>query len=330
MKKFGIGIFISLFFIFLLANKFDREVFNKVWALANLYYIIPAVFIQLMGLFFSSLRWFVLLKKQLPLKHAISCSVIGGGGNMVLPARGGDLFRMYYCKYEAEIPYFSLLSRLFLEKVMDFVYVILIGILAFTYLQVQNQSTGNYTIFTVLGIITLGVFIGLYLLRFQNAWLHKIAKFLFNKLGREEFFHKHISQHLQELESFLQIKNLLIPLLLTMSIWLFYSIVYYILPMALGMQFSYEQAVFILFMAAMSMAVPSAPSGIGVFHASVLSGFIILALPEQQGLVFATLAHFFNFLVASLSGLVFYLYWMYKRRHGKPVNLQEVQNSIEQ
>lgn len=324
MKKFSFGIIISLLFLFLLKSKFDKNEFIKVWQTANLYYLVPAVLAYFAAFFSFATRWFILLNRQLNYKHSISASMIGNGANMVLPARGGDIFRMYYCKSEAEVPYFQLFSRLFIEKVMDFIYVILIGVVAFTILFYQNQSNASYAIFTISGLIVLGMFISLYLLRFQNKRLNQFLSFLARKTRLIDFYQKHIESHLAEMESFLRFKTLFMPLVLTMVFWLWNSMVFYLLGFAIGMDLSYTHIVFILFMGAISLAIPSAPSGVGVFHASVISAFMILGMSDKEGLVFATLIHFFNFLVATLSGLIFYLFWLYKRRNGKPIDFKEM------
>ena len=83
----------------------------------------------------------------------------------------------------------------------------------------------------------------------------------------------------------------------------------------LQIDMSLAEMVFIIFLGSMSFAVPSAPSAIGVYHASIVSGFMILKKSSQVGLMFATYMHLFIFTTVSISGLVFYVYWVYRRRH---------------
>ena len=87
----------------------------------------------------------------------------------------------------------------------------------------------------------------------------------------------------------------------------------------LGGNVTEVEIVFLLFCGAMSLALPSAPSGIGVFHASIISGFLLIGKDTSYGLLYATAVHLISFVNVTFVGLIFYVYWTYRRRHGKPV-----------
>jgi len=70
----------------------------------------------------------------------------------------------------------------------------------------------------------------------------------------------------------------------------------------------------------MSLALPSAPSGVGVYHASIISAFLIVGRDGNAGLVYATALHLVSFVALTSTGLIFYLFWIYKRRNsGKSI-----------
>jgi uncharacterized protein (TIRG00374 family) len=320
MRKFLLGILISLIFIVILIYKFDFNEFTKLWSKISYWYLLPAYITQLLGVVLFSIRWYYLLGKELKFKHAISSSFIGYGANMVLPARGGDIFRVFYCRQESSLQFLNVLSKLFLEKVIDFIYVILTGIISFLFLRMGNQNAGSYTIFTLSGTIVVGIIISLYILRFQNEWLLIfLSKFaIFFK--KEKFYKDHVETHVIELGEFLKLRNFIIPLLFTIITWFAYFSTQYLGMLMLGIHLTPVEIVFILFCGAMSLAVPSAPSGIGVYHASIISAFLLLGKDQNEGLVYATALHLISFVALSSSGLVFYLFWTYKRRHtGKPL-----------
>ncbi|MDX1958970.1 MAG: lysylphosphatidylglycerol synthase transmembrane domain-containing protein [Leptospiraceae bacterium] len=320
MRKFLIGILISSIFIGVLAYKFDYNEFSKLWSKINYSYLALAYFSQLLGVVLFSVRWYYLLGGELKFKHCISSSFIGYGANMVLPARGGDLFRVYYCRQESGLQFLSVLSKLFIEKVIDFLYVILTGIISYMLLRMGNQNAGSFTIFTVSGTIVIGILVSLYLLRFKLEWILKLLVQIASKIGKEKFYKDHVEANLIELSEFLKFKNFTKPLLMTVITWFAYISTYLIISYMLEIKISVQELVFILFCGAMSLAVPSAPSGIGVFHASVISAFLLLGKDENDGLVFATAIHLISFIALTTSGLVFYLFWTYRRRHaGKPL-----------
>ena len=60
----------------------------------------------------------------------------------------------------------------------------------------------------------------------------------------------------------------------------------------------------LLFAAALGLAIPAAPSGIGTFHAAVVSAFVLLGRPASEGLVVAVAIHGVFFIGYCASGAV--------------------------
>jgi glycosyltransferase 2 family protein len=321
--KFLLGIFISLAFIGILIHKFDYDKFNELWKGINYNYVIPAILLQITGVIFFSIRWYYLVEKGVPLRHSLSSSFIGYGANMVLPARGGDIFRIFYCRSESSIQSFNLLSKLFLEKAIDFVAMILTGITAFLFLGMKQAKASPSTIFTFSGIVVIGILLVVYLLRFQNELLRNLLKKIMSKLKKEDFFNKHIDLHLKEFGDFLKIKNFIMPLLFTIPMWMSYFFNNIIVREMLFYDLTFFEIAFILFCGAMSLAIPSAPSGIGVFHASIYTAFLIIGKDGNLGLIYATALHLISFVALTSSGLVFYLVWIYRRRNSGKGSLEK-------
>ncbi|MCB1179372.1 MAG: flippase-like domain-containing protein [Leptospiraceae bacterium] len=325
MKKMLLGILVSIGFIGMIAYKFDYKQFAEIWTKINYFLIIPAFGLQIIGAIFSSIRWYYLLEKNIKLKHAISSSFIGYGANMVLPARGGDLFRVYYCRKESGLKSLNLLSKLFLEKIMDFILVIILGIICFSLHNLQKPSSkGTMAVFTISGLIVFGIFVTLYIIRFQNKFIVNILEFVGKKLNKEELLSHHLIPHVKDMGEFLKIKNLIKPLFYSSLMWTFYLLVHFVSAKMLQLDLNFLEIGFLVFCGGMSLALPSAPSGVGVYHASIISGFVLLSRTPGQGLQFATIQHLVTFIILSSTGLLFYLYWTYRRRHSKDdIQLEE-------
>lgn len=327
MRKFFFGILISIALIVLLAYKFDTNEFLKVWSRINYNLVIPAIISQLMGVVFFSWRWYYLVERGVSLKHCFSSSFIGYGANMILPARGGDIFRVFYCRAESEMRSLNLLSKLFLEKIIDFVLIIFMGIGSFLFLGVRTGKAGAGTIFTVSGIILVGIVITIYFFRYQNKFLRNLFLLISKKFKKDDFYSNHLDIHILEMGEFLKLKNFIKPLFISIFMWSFYFLTHFISKNMLSIDISYSEIGFILFCGGMSLAIPSAPSGLGVFHASIISAFIIIGKDSNEGLVYATVLHLISFFSLTSSGLLFYIYWIYKRRNsGKPLMFKRNQN----
>lgn len=320
MRKFFLGILISLGIIIVLAYKFDYEKFYELWSKINYILVLPALVTQILGVIFFSWRWYYLVEKEVSIKHSLSSSFIGYGANMILPARGGDIFRIFYCRAESEMRSMTLLSKLFLEKIIDFVLIIILGMGTFLLLGLKTGRAEAGTILTLSGIIFSGIIVTIYILRFQNDTLRKFLTKITSILKKEEFYLTHLDIHVMELGEFLKIKNLILPLILSSFMWGCYVTTYFIARYMLSIDLSITEIGFILFCGGMSLAIPSAPSGLGVFHASIISAFLIIGKDSNAGLVYATVLHLISFFALTSTGLIFYLFWVYKRRNsGRPL-----------
>ena len=72
----------------------------------------------------------------------------------------------------------------------------------------------------------------------------------------------------------------------------------------------------VLSVGTLGLMLPGAPSGLGTYHASVVSAFVILGRPAAEGLLLATAIHFLFFVALGLPVVLLYLYWHYKRVRG--------------
>lgn len=318
MKKLLLGAVISAFAIGLLAYKIDLSEFEKIRERVNYVYLFPFIAGGILGLILFAIRWYIFLEKKISFKHALASVVLGGGANMVLPARGGDILRIYYSKTESNIQYPTLLSKIFIEKVVDFITVILIGLVSFFLLGMNNNESSSFAIFTFSGFLIFGIVIGLFLLRYQNDFVIRILIIPFRIIHKELLFNTKLKEHIVELGEFLTVRTFLRPSIITLVMWsCAYSLAYIGITGLLGIQIAYVEILFIMFCGAMGVAVPSAPSGIGVFHASIISGFVLLGKPSGVGLVYATTIHIAQFILYGALSLVVYLYWTWRRRHPK-------------
>lgn len=313
MKNLLIGLIISAVFVFFLASKFDKQEFIRLWENSNGYYLIPVLLCQYIGITVYSFRWKFLLENKLPLFSAISSSFIGYAGNAVLPARGGDLFRLYLAKKDVGLDYIHSLSKLFIEKVLDFIVAVLMGALSFLLIGSQSMTGFNFSLLIVLNLIVVGLIVFLILLRFANESINRLLHFLFSLIRLEKLYKHRLEPNLLNLKDFLTFKKISIPGALSVVSATFYVSMYFFVGKMLGLELKIIEAMFLMFSGAMSLAVPSAPSGIGVFHASLMSGFILLSRSDKEGLVFATLLHLISNLSVAIIGLIFYLHWSMKR-----------------
>ncbi len=308
MKKWLLGFSVSAIAVFFLLQNFDLNEFERIKGKLDWKFLLFLVFSNLFAFVPFTLRWYYLLDKKISFMSAYASSIIGVGLNMVLPARGGDVMRLVINKKDSGLPIPNLLTKLFLEKVMDLGTIVLIGASALILLGLGESK--NLSLIYISGFFLIGIFGGLLAVRLFLDPLRNLFRKIFGLLKRESFYQQKIDHHLVEFSDFLKGKKLIWPAVYSFPTWLVgYATSYWLAGQLIGMDFIYTEVLFVMFVGAMGVAIPSAPSGIGVFHASVISGFLLLGKESGDGFVFATVFHLTQFVIITTLAIVFYLGW---------------------
>jgi uncharacterized protein (TIRG00374 family) len=161
-KKFWIGVIVSLFFLYL---AFRGEDFGEIaQSLGKVQYwvLIPALAVYFVGVWLRAIRWGVLLS---PVRQGIrpyglfKVLSIGYMGNDILPARLGDVIRVYVLSRREQVTLSATLATILVERIFDG--LTMIGFLAvsalFATLSADLENALRLT--TVLFLVGLLVFV---------------------------------------------------------------------------------------------------------------------------------------------------------------------------
>ncbi|TGN02546.1 lysylphosphatidylglycerol synthase transmembrane domain-containing protein [Leptospira yasudae] len=313
MKRILLGVIVSVVALGFLFSKLDLSEFARIQERWEPFYLIPFCISSIWGLILFSWRWHLLMGKQIQFRYALLSSFIGVGANMFLPARGGDIFRLYFCKKESDLQYPTLVTALFIEKVLDFSFIFSAGICALMFLGIKDESSDTF--FIISSLVIAGIFLGLIAVRFLNETIINVLAWIAGLAGKKDWFLHKLAHYIRDLGNFLVLKRFIVPAVLTALTWLIgYALSYGILLKLVGIPMSYPGIVFIMFAGAVGVMVPSAPSGAGVFHASVTSSFVLMGRKASEGLFYATTVHLAQFVLQSVFAVILYLYWIVDRR----------------
>lgn len=259
-------------------------------------------------------RWRLLLKRKLSPKTSLIASTLCLGGNMFLPARGGDLLRVHYSHVVAKMSHAEVLSRLFVEKVIDLLTIAAVGVLASASLHEASVSSrpSILTIFTVsaLTMALVAVIMIKYFGEPMLRCLHPVFKFA----GKTAFFERHVTHLVRDASRNLTLFTMFLPGILTLAMWLsVYTLSYVLAARFVGVTLSYQESLLVLFAGALGLMLPAAPSGVGTFHASVVSAFIFLGRSPAEGLLVATAIHLLFFVAYVVPAAFLYARWRLTR-----------------
>jgi len=247
-------------------------------------------------------RWKTLLIGRLSMTRAIEVAALGLGGNQVLPLRGGDALRVVLSSRGAAAPSIhAAVSAIALEKLFDLIAVAAFGLAAAA--TVMRKGNGEINIAalatTILAIVVATI------LTARSSWSTKVIRELSRLVRLSPELYRHLLRPLVHLRQSTTAARSTILLLQTAVIWLvLYVLAYVAIAQLIGISLEPTDVMVLLFAGSIGVAIPAAPSGIGTFHAAIVSAFILLGKPSSEGLVLAVAIHAVFFVGLCSSGLV--------------------------
>ncbi|HEX6607333.1 MAG TPA: lysylphosphatidylglycerol synthase transmembrane domain-containing protein [Chloroflexia bacterium] len=274
-KKFWIGVAISIIFLYL---TFRGQDFGKIGeSLSRVHYwaLIPALACYFGGVWIRALRWGVLLspvRKGIHPNRLFRFLAIGYMGNDILPARLGDVIRVYILSRRESVTKSATLATILVERIFDG--LTMIGFLAGSalFIQINADLTLALRVSTILFLAGLLVFV------FLAAAPQRIVTLIRLILGRSpvgkvipESLHEralHMTTSFVEGLSVLRNwRGLLSVMGLSVAAWSAEAAMYYIIG-AWGFDLQIPVHAYTMTTAAANLGtlVPSSPGYIGVFE----------------------------------------------------------------
>ncbi len=276
---------------------------------ANYLFIIPAVAVYFVGVWFRALRWQFLLNplRYFPVKRLYPVVVIGYAANNLLPMRLGELVRSYYLARQENFSASSALGSVAVERVFDgLTLMVLVAITvplllvtgAFDWTAGVSQETA-----TVLAAVVLFVFGG-FLLLFTllavwqgfSEFVQRLLSLLPGRLGILALrFYISFAAALSILDS---PRKHLALIAFSLPVWFCEFIVYYLVSYTfdLGSHFD-SQGTYILAIALLTATsnlatgIPSAIGGIGPFEVVAQQTLVALGVGVGVAVDYALVVH---------------------------------------
>ena len=227
-------------------------------------------------------RWIVLIDAlgyKASKTNSVSAVSVGYFTNLFIP-RAGEISRCTSLKKSDDIPVDKLFGTILIERVIDFVFLVLGLLIAVLlksgeivrsiseYQKLDSSEPSNAKYFVLLVIIISALLI--YFLRNiikQMSFYQKVEDFI---IGLKEGF-----------SSIRQMKNRSSFWFHTFSIWIMYFLMTYICFHAIPetSHLGISDGLFLLVLGGIGMVIP-APGGIGSYHLIVMIGLVALQIPE--------------------------------------------------
>lgn len=314
-KKVLLPLAVSLLFVVFLLKAIDWREAAQVFRMdMSPELLFGFVLLAFMIVLLYGYRWSLLLDRQLSGKTLLIASLLCIGGNMFLPARGGDLLRVHYSHVVSNTSHATALSRLLIEKVIDLITITSVGTLAVGWLSHTGNEINGY-FFGAVAISLLAVISGVALLKYCSAFILRCLHAFFQWIRKNGNLERHVTHMIHDISERLTWDLTLKPGVLTIVMWLaVYVPSYMLIAHIVGVRLTYPEALAVLFAGALGLMIPAAPSGIGTFHASIVSAFLFLGRSATEGLLVGTAIHLLFLIAYALPAALLCGVWHFNRR----------------
>ena len=276
---------------------------------ANYLFLIPAMAVYFVGVWFRAIRWQFLLNplRYFPVKRLYPVVVIGYAANNLLPMRLGELVRSYFLARQENFSASSALGSVAVERVFDGLTLIVLVAITVPWLLLMGEfdwtagvSQGTATILAAAVLFVFGGFLLLFTM--LAAWqgfsdlVQRLLSMLPGRLGNLALrFYIAFAAALSILDS---PRKHLALIALSLPIWFCEFVVYYLVSYTFNLGSYFDSAGTYLLAIALLTAtsnlatgIPSAIGGIGPFEVVAQQTLVALGVGVGVAVDYALVVH---------------------------------------
>ncbi len=270
--------------------------------LADYRLILVALVFGVAWLAVRAIAWRTLLKNKASYSQVFFTVNEGYLLNNVLPFRLGEVARAFLLSHKANLNIWEVFPSIIIERVLDL--AIAAGLLLSTLPFIVGATWARQAAMGSVAIVLVGL-LALYLLARYRDW----ALTQFEKLGKRWPILVKVAGH--GVEAFLNGLAILTDgrLFLLAAFWILINWLialaqYYLILLAFIPHANFLWAAFTLSAAALGIAAPSSPGGVGVYELVVVGALSLFGVQAATALAFALTAHLSQYLLVGLLGTI--------------------------
>lgn len=259
-------------------------------------YLLVGILICLSAWWLRGWRYHYILQSlnyQVKIAVATGCIFVSQTVNLVVPARLGDIVRIFILKHDYNTTYSEGISSIVVERVFDIFTVALLGALSLPF--VLNVPSWFYTIIVVplvAGVIFFAFLIFVGKLTTQNKYVSMILTML-DEIRRAS----------------LSLRSIIMLGASSMVIWLLDVLVCVAVVTMFEQQIPFAVVVLAIVIGNLIKAVPITPGGVGTYELVVAATFEIAGVAPAIAFLIAVIDHLIKNLVTLAGGIISIYYF---------------------
>ncbi len=302
--KIAVTIAILLFLFWKV--EFNAEGFGEILRSVRISYLLLSLLGVILVLGIKSYRWRLLIANEgasYSAYKAFAAFMASDAIGIVTPGRIGEIARLYYVRQESDISFYSAFKTIISDRIFDFTMLLWFGFAGLLfYFKTFGDYPGLYYTIGVLVVFIVGYSAGIkfleIILKSKKVSRWPVIRFIY--------------------ESFIAVfsKNSLAMWAITIIAYAMYFGFSWFIMIALHLNPSYIDVVFIMSIMSLSTIIPLSVAGFGTREATLVILFSYYGLASETAISFSLLHFTSFFLWGGLIGLVFWVLM--------PISLQQV------
>ena len=259
-----------------------------------------AVALTLISLWTRAMAWRVLLGKRTSIRKSFLVINEGYLLNNIFPLRAGEIGRAIFMGQSSELGPFHVLSTIVIERAFD---VAMAALLMLSTLPLALGMSWARPIAIVSLVLVILGFIALYLMARNNTKVKELVRRLGNRWPLiQRVIIPRLDALLDGLGALTKPTQFLMALFWIALSWGIWVLLYYVMLLPIAPHAPIWWAGFGDAVLAMGIAIPSAPSGLGIFEGALVGAFVLLGVSPSAALAYAITMHFLQFVQTGILG----------------------------
>jgi len=294
---FWIGLITSLSCVFLSIHKLDWQRLSALWHQIDYRWVALAATMILTHTLVRAARWRALFTPPVPpFEVALTAMLIGQTMNYLLPARSGDIPRIYWLGERGGQSKARALGTMAGEKVLDLALLVLVLSLVPFWAPARPSWLAQATWGVVIALIFL--YIGL---RAGLAWQEPLLSRLGWIADRHNIqwwptMQERLAHVIEGIEGLRRSHLLWRAVALSVGAWIWGAAANLATFLALGLPPSWPMALTVSAALRVGIALPSLPASVGVYEGAVVLALGIFNVDRATALSYGVLMHLIDFL----------------------------------
>ena len=290
-----IGVIVTALFLYFAFKGTDLNAIKIAFVSANNSYLILLFFVYCSVLWAKALRWSIILSsvESCGTITTFPITIYGQLGNMILPSYLGEVVRTKLLRDNCNLGYSSIVSSLFLEKVLDF---LALSIITSIVLLIEPsigpifQKVG-YVLTSITIILVIVVVLVIFYNKLCNLMMTKILKLVRvpqRYIMFAEIQFESISQSFQTVKC---VRSMMSLMAMSFLIWILMGLHIFAVFFAFDLQAPYSAGLIVTILIVAGILLPSTPGYWGVVQLSFTLGLVSFGIDKDVALATSLYYH---------------------------------------